>query len=135
MRAKEASAISSAHTLMRLARVDSTATDDYSAFIQGGPGCPVINGGWMDSEDICDACYETTSNPANVRAVCKSIVRAVGPYWSNSWGSPRYPKYSLLVPLSGNGTKQKHYCIGSNDGVSLATQEESGCGWQPGGTG
>lgn len=129
VKAKEASAISSAQSLMSLAQIDSIATGDYSAYTQGGPGCPVVGGGWMVSAATCDACYVNTSDPASVRAACKSIVKAVGMYWSNSWGSPTYPKFSILIPLSGSSTQEKHYCIGSNGGASLATQDESGCGW------
>lgn len=130
-KAKQASAISSAKSIMSLAQVDSIATGDYSAYIQGGPGCPVISGGWMDSEASCDACYGNTFNPASVRAACKSIIRTVGPYWSNSWNNfnPIFPKFSILLPLGGIGLQGKHYCIGSNSGASLAIESESGCGW------
>ncbi|PIR73336.1 MAG: hypothetical protein COU40_03060 [Candidatus Moranbacteria bacterium CG10_big_fil_rev_8_21_14_0_10_35_21] len=128
-KAKDASAVSAANALMKLAHVDATNTGDYMAYI----GSCTVDGGWITSEVQCDSCYENTSNPVGVRQACKSIVKAAGAYWSNTWGSPAYPKFSLLIPLSAESLSpvvaEKHYCVGSNGGSSLATENESGCGW------
>jgi len=121
-KAKDASIILSANSIMKSAQIDSLSTLDYSPYymaIWAGEG-----------ESACDNWYGATSNPAGLRAACKSIVRNVGGdnteiTWQNTWGGS-YVKYSVMAWLP---SKQVFYCIGSNGKTSMITNGDRGMGW------
>lgn len=123
-KARDAAIISAANSIMKMAQIDSLATGDYSPYYMS-----VWNGA---GESACDSYYGSTSNTQGLRDACKSIVRNVGGTnthvtWQSTWGSPTYPKLSVMAWLPG---AKKFYCIGSNGGSSMTTDDSP-----PGGTG
>lgn len=124
-KAKDAAIISAANSMMKAAQIDSMASGDYAAYQMA-----IWSNG--ETEDSCDGYWGSTSNPQGLRAACKSIFKNIGGSnahvtWQSTWGTPTYPKLSIMVWLPG---VKKFYCIGSNGGSSMTTEDSP-----PGGTG
>jgi len=123
MKARDASIMASANTIMKAAQIDATNTQNYSAYYFYS---------WDTNIQDCDAKFGSTSDPASVRAACKSILDNIGSssvfhIYSSSAGAA-YPKYTILVWLPG---AQRFYCVGSNGSSSATTLGNpygSGCG-------
>ncbi|MFA6897591.1 MAG: type II secretion system protein [Patescibacteria group bacterium] len=118
LKAKDAAIMSSVDSIMKAAQIDAVSSQDYSAYYFAI---------WPTGD--CNAGFSSTSDPASVRATCNSIVKNIGsstsyPIWFSTWGSPTYPKLSLMAWLPG---AQKYYCVGSN-GASSASQTSWSCG-------
>ncbi|MFA6896776.1 MAG: type II secretion system protein [Patescibacteria group bacterium] len=124
LKAKDAAIMQSADSIMKAAQIDATASQDYSAYYFFD---------WAGTANqVCDAQFGSTSNPASVRVACKSIVNNIGSssgyrVFAYTAGAP-YPKFTILVWLPG---AQKFYCVGSNGASSATTLGSpygSGCG-------
>lgn len=123
-KARDASIIASANSIMKMAQIEASATGNYNTYMS-----------FAMMGDYCDFYYSTTSNPTEVGAACSSILEknadsgcgSIWCYWSSTWGSPTYPKFSLMVWLP---WQEKYYCIGSNGGSSIVNDgafSGSGC--------
>jgi len=147
LKARDASIMESAETIMKLAQIECVVSGDYgmwggldSAFYPVDVGCTAFTA--VD----CDSCFAHVSNPSSARAACRSILNAAGDGNGEFmiWGIGRginchnnpgacqhtYPDLSIEVWLPG---KQKYYCIGSNGRVSISVDgvSDPGCFLDP----
>jgi len=116
-KARDASIISSAESIMKAAQIDSQATLNYSAYTAAG---------WNN----CGGAL-----PANAQTACQSIVNALPgvslKVYLGSRGGTTYPLLTIMAYLPGKGT---YYCIGSNGGsssVDTGSWTSSGCWSDP----
>lgn len=88
LKAKDAAIMSSANSIMKAAQIDAATSQDYKAYyFYDWTGSPVQD---------CNLKFGSISNPASVRAACKSIVDNIGSssgyrIYASSAGAP-YPK-------------------------------------------
>jgi prepilin-type N-terminal cleavage/methylation domain-containing protein len=123
-KAKDASLMTMANSMMKAAQIDAASSQNYSAYYFYH---------WGGTVYICNSYFGSTSNPASVRNTCNNIVNTIGSVttariWSSTWGSPTYPRLSIMVYLPG---ANKYYCVGSNGASSASTLVSpfgSGCG-------
>lgn len=130
-KAKDASIISSAKSIVTAAMIDAVSTQDYAPYYDR-----IGTGITINSADDCFSYFNSTLNPAQVRAACSSIIESMGSatpangkMFIGSWyvpGSTTTPKLSIMVYLPG---AQKYYCMGSNSRTSKTTELSGiGCG-------
>ena len=113
LKARDAAIVSAADSMFKAASIDSITSGDYSPYNENG-------GGWITSSTDCNNSWASVSNPTNVRAICNNIVSNVGSaatdiIWQYTWGTPTYPKLSIMAFLP---YKKVYYCLGSNGGTS-----------------
>lgn len=116
--AQNASAISTANSLMKLAQVSSLETGDYSAWRTGWDNCTF---GGMDPND---------PKTAEIKAACNAIpnITEGGIHWKyiGHWDSNiNNPALSIIVRLSDGS----FYCIGSHGGSSKGNPHSCGGTW------
>ncbi|EKE19490.1 MAG: hypothetical protein ACD_8C00150G0002 [uncultured bacterium] len=129
LKARDASIISAANSLMKAAQVDSVAGGDYSAWSTGT---------WAGKYRPCDSAslnfFAGTSQKDNAVASCKSIVdngggtAPLGASLWMGWAGVQPNKFSIMAWLPG---AKAFYCIGSN-GRSSSLQNANNAGWGAG---
>lgn len=116
-KAKDASIIASARSMMSAIQVEGIASNNYTPYITAG-----LNAVWITTSAGCDN-FAGTPNGASIVSACKSMIAngagSIGLgillYPGGSSGNAPYPKFTIMAPLPG---AQKYYCISSSGGAS-----------------
>jgi prepilin-type N-terminal cleavage/methylation domain-containing protein len=127
-KAKDASIIQSAKSILQAIQVESIATDDYTQFGHY----------WYPGFDPDCGPISTVPNGASFVAACKNIIQNTGSigliadpvghkiYLGNTSGANPKLKLTVMAALPG---VNKFYCVGSNGSSSTTTElDGSGCG-------
>jgi prepilin-type N-terminal cleavage/methylation domain-containing protein len=142
-RAKDASIMAIANSLMKAIQADAVTSNNYANYIlfpATNIGC---NPFWADSIDDCDTVFPASSMRDNLVSACKDIINNQGStvrtcrLFINSIGNVTNPKLSIMVLLPSN---EKLYCIGSNGAASVndlvaGYEFKPGCYQDPNGNG
>ena len=128
-RAKDASIISSAESIMKAVQINSIAANDYSVW---------SGVRWFGTTSDCANKITSSMGPdySQMVAACQSIINAIGStsqannsmdkLYIGPGGTAANPKLTIMAALP---SAQRFYCIGSNGGTSQTTLlDASGCG-------
>jgi prepilin-type N-terminal cleavage/methylation domain-containing protein len=124
VKARDASIVSSARSIVTAAMIDAVTTQFYEPYFAPDISVP----------GDCDSYFSATSRPSDVKSACRSIMEKIGTdspppikFYAGSWAPGlNTTKLSVMVWLPGI---QKYYCMGSNGRTSKITERNgSGCG-------
>lgn len=131
-KAKDASIIASANSILKAAQADSAVAGNYSSYYHTGTGqlWPTTTAAAANAS--CDALFAGASNPSSVREACKSIVANsnlaanANILWLNNATATGTARLSVMAWLPG---AQKYYCVDSNGHNSkIVTSATTGTG-------
>lgn len=140
-KAKDASIISSANSLMKAAQVSSLSTGNYFAW--GGSNGTSASSWSLNTSEIngCDSQFLSTPDVASAQAACRNILKTQGEdtsfsaknIWVGSWYPAMGPRLTIMVWLP---SVNKYYCIGSSGGSAVVVNDgwfspNSGCVGDP----
>jgi prepilin-type N-terminal cleavage/methylation domain-containing protein len=133
LKAKDASIISAANSMMKAIQVESSGTGNYSSYDD-----TAISENWIFSLGECETKFASVLNSASFVSSCKSAIENMGTVTAAGsrglyvgHGFENKPKITIMAMLPGS---QTYYCISSEGAASktMGMNHIDGCGgaWQ-----